>query len=147
MEALPLDALEVLAVDCQSTGATPRQGHVLEVAWCRLTARDAGTDAPVTQRLVQLPEGAVLPRVVMQLTGIREDDLREARPADEVWRELLAALPGPVPAPAVVHFAVFEQRFLADWHSSFGSGPFPLELLCTHELARRLLPGLPRRGL
>lgn len=145
-----METLEVLAIDCQATGATPRHGHVLEVAWCRVPvpARPAAPDVQVTQRLVQLPAGAGIPRIVMQVTGIREEDLEKARPPVEVWRELLAALPSAPPAPAAVHFAIFEERFFQDWHASYGgSGAFPLELFCTHELARRLFPGLPRLGL
>jgi DNA polymerase-3 subunit epsilon len=147
MDAAPLDTLEVLAIDCQATGATPRHGHVLEIAWCRLSARQLPPEVPVTHRLVRLPAGAGIPARVMQVTGIREEDLASAWRPGDVWREVTAALPPDLPAPAMAHFAIFEQRFLQHWHASLGSGPFPLELLCTHLLARRLFPGLPRLGL
>jgi DNA polymerase-3 subunit epsilon len=45
----------------------------------------------------------------------------------------------------VAHFARFEEPYLRGLLSPGGELPF--DLLCTHELARRLLPGLPRRGL
>jgi DNA polymerase-3 subunit epsilon len=50
--------------------------------------------------------------------------------------------------PTVIHFSRFEEPFLVDlyqkWHSP---DAFPFRLICTHEIAKRLLPDLPRRGL
>jgi len=46
------------------------------------------------------------------------------------------------PVPAVIHFARFEQPFLL---SLADEGPL-LDVVCTHEMARRLLPSLPRRA-
>jgi DNA polymerase-3 subunit epsilon len=43
----------------------------------------------------------------------------------------------------VIHFARFEET----WLRELLGDPFPLELWCTHSMARRLLPGLPRRSL
>ena len=44
------------------------------------------------------------------------------------------------PAPTVIHFARFEQPFLR----MLAGGPPPLDIVCTHDIARRLLPDLPR---
>ena len=30
---IPLDQLEVVVLDCQTTGASPKHGHLLELAW------------------------------------------------------------------------------------------------------------------
>jgi DNA polymerase-3 subunit epsilon len=47
-----------------------------------------------------------------------------------------------------VHFARFEEPHLRALHARHGEeGPFPLDLVCTHAIARRLLPELPRRTL
>jgi DNA polymerase-3 subunit epsilon len=46
---------------------------------------------------------------------------------------------------AVVHFARFEEPYLRQLLSN--DQRLPLEIVCTHALARRLLPTLPRRGL
>lgn len=144
--ALPLRALPVLFVDCQSTGATPAHGSLLEVAWAR-------GDAPVASALVALPEGASIPPYVRRITGLDEGQLAGALAPGEVWRRLardaqaVAREAGSPRAPAVIHFASFELRFLLDLHASHGEGVFPLDALCTHEIARRLLPDLPRRGL
>ena len=49
--------------------------------------------------------------------------------------------------PVVIHFARFEEPFLRALHERHGAGPFPLDLVCTHAIACRLLPELPRRTL
>jgi DNA polymerase III subunit epsilon len=138
---LPLTELEVLIVDCQATGASTR-GHLLELGWGRAGA--ALMDAQV--RFIKLPEGERVPGAVTRLTGISDAMLHEALDASDAWRALLdqAARLAQQPAPAVAHFAQFERPFL---RALAGDAPPPLELVCTHEIARRLLPGLPRRGL
>jgi len=144
-----LGALEVLALDCQATGATPRHGHVMEIAWARGAA--AGPAEPALHHfLVALPEGESVPRIVSQVTGLTTDELDGAPAPAFVWGALRAAVEGgAAPFPAVIHFATFEQRFLEDWHRALSpaGAPFPLELFCTHQLARRIFPGLPTRGL
>lgn len=47
----------------------------------------------------------------------------------------------------VIHYARFEEPFLRALHARYGAGDFPFELLCTHAIAQRLLPELPRRTL
>lgn len=133
-----LAALDVLAVDCQSTGATPAHGSLLELGWGR-------PGAPAESVLVTLPEGATIPRAVTRVTGIRSEDLEGAVSPAQAWDRLADAL-GATPT-AVAHFARFEARFLEDLHASLGAGALPFRLVCTHEIARRLLPDLPRRGL
>ena len=135
-----LRELEVLALDCQSTGASPRHGHLLEIAWSKGRAGAASWSC-VASHLVRLPRGQRVPSRIRRLTGIREEDMVAALPAPAVRRRLEADLsPAPV---AVAHFARFESTFL----DSLCGGRFPLDMLCTHEIACRLLPGLPRRGL
>jgi DNA polymerase-3 subunit epsilon len=152
----PLAETEVLVVDCQSTGANPGNGSLLEVGWMRTNASTvAGEDsAPVEAHLVQLPRGERLPPQVARLTGIRYEELRAAVPPERAW-ERLAEAAGEVgrgcrrpAAPTVVHFARFEAAFLLALHETCEpEGTFPLDFVCTHEIARRLFPDLPRRGL
>src|SRR4030095_477509 len=47
------------------------------------------------------------------------------------------------PAPTVIHFARFEQPFLR----ALAGGTPPLDIVCTHDITRRLLPNLPRCGV
>lgn len=136
----PLSQIEVLVVDCQATAAGPR-GHLLELGWARVRQTTTETRA----RLVRLPSSEQIPSVVERITGISADMLKEGVEAEAVWRELSqqAALLADQPAPTVAHFARFEEPFLR----ALAGGVLPLDLVCTHEIARRLLPDLPRRGL
>ena len=47
------------------------------------------------------------------------------------------------PAPTVIHFARFERPFLR----ALAGDAAPFDVVCTHDVARRLLPDLPRRSL
>lgn len=48
---------------------------------------------------------------------------------------------------AVVHYASFEKPFLHELFEKHGDEPFPLDLICTYQIARRLYPNLPTRGI
>jgi DNA polymerase III subunit epsilon len=145
-----LAELDVLVIDCQTTGATPHHGDVLEIGWT--TVRAAAVE-PVSAHRVALPEGRRIPRVVSRLTGLVRESLEGALAPADAWMLLcakaaeIAAVEGE-PAPTVIHFARFELAFLHDLHQRFAPGaPFPFDVVCAHEIARRLLPDLPRRGL
>src|SRR5262245_48342588 len=132
--------LDVLVVDCQATGAAPR-GHLLEIGWARARTTITRADA----RLIALPEGEHIPPAVQRLTVMTEKMSQGGVDAHAAWRELsdeAAALPRQ-PAPTVIHFARFEQPFLR----ALAGGALPLDILCTHDIARRLLPDLPRCGV
>jgi len=135
-----LSQLEVLVVDCQATAAAPL-GHLLEIGWAH-----SGTRTTATQtRLIALPCGKHIPPAVARLTGISEQMVQDGVDAQVAWRELAAeaAWLGRQPAPTVIHFARFERPFLC----ALAGGTPPLDIVCTHEVARRLLPDLPRRGV
>lgn len=146
---VPLEALEVLVADCQATGASPSHGSLLELGWLRTRAEeDEGLGVP-TSVLVQLPEGARLPRPVSRITGIRREDLAGATSEPVAWASLLAeAAQMPDPVPTVIHYARFEQSFFAHLQQRYAPEvSLPFDVVCTHAIARRLLPELPRRGL
>jgi DNA polymerase-3 subunit epsilon len=137
---VPLSQLEVLVIDCQATAAAPR-GHLLEIAWAR-----SGTT--VTHRrahLIALPEDETIPLVVARITGLSQSTMRDGVDPHLAWRELAddAAKLTAQPAPTVIHFARFEQPFLR----TLAGGEPPLDIVCTHDIARRLFPDLPRRSL
>jgi DNA polymerase III subunit epsilon len=135
-----LSQLEVLVVDCQATAAAPH-GHLLEIGWAR--AGPATTDAHA--RLIALPNGERIPPAVKRLTGISDRMAQDGVDAHIAWRELSneAARLARQPAPTVIHFAQFEQPFLR----ALAGGAPPLDIVCTHDIARRLLPDLPRCGV
>src|ERR671911_993907 len=137
----PLSQLEVLVVDCQATAAAPR-GHLLEIGWARVL-RNTVTHPHAC--LIALPDGERIPPAVSRITGISGDMMRSAVDGRHAWSELSdqAASLTQQPAPTVIHFAQFERPFLR----TLGAGLFPLDVVCTRDIARRLLPNLPRCSL
>jgi DNA polymerase III subunit epsilon len=137
----PLSQLEVLVVDCQATGAVPG-GHLLEIGWAHVLGT---TITHAHASLIALPDGEQIPPAVGRITGISVDMLRGAVEGHLAWRELSdqAASLTQQPAPTVIHFARFEQPFLR----TLAAGAFPLDVVCTRDIARRLLPNLPRCSL
>jgi DNA polymerase-3 subunit epsilon len=137
----PLSQLEVLVIDCQATAAAPR-GHLLEIGWARVLGT---TLTHAHASLIALPDGEQIPPAVARITGISDHAMRSAVDARCAWRELTghAASLTLQPAPTVIHFARFEQPFLR----TLAAGVFPLDVVCTRDIARRLLPNLPRCSL
>ena len=148
--------LQFLALDCQATGANPAKGHLLEIGWVPACVSTPQTTADVGLQsyLVSLPEGSGIPPAVQNITGISEQQLSSALPPPIVWQNLLTAANEITAAthsavcPLVIHFARFETPFLQDLHRRHNpADPFPFQIICTHEIAIRLLPYLPRRGI
>src|SRR5918995_3949401 len=136
----PLSHLEILVIDCQATAAAPR-GHLLEIGWARV--RNTVTHPHAC--LIALPDGEQIPPAVSRITGISEHMMRAAVDRQLAWRapSTQAASLTQQPAPTVIHFAQFEQPFLR----TLAAGVFPLDVVCTRDIARRLLPNLPRCSL
>src|SRR5215813_9445418 len=136
----PLSQVEVLVVDCQATAAAPR-GHLLEIGWAQV----CNTVTHPHGFLIALPEGEQIPPAVSRITGISQHMMRAAVDRQLAWRALSdqAANLTQQPAPTVIHFARFEQPFLR----TLAAGVFPLDVVCTRDIARRLLPDLPRCSL
>lgn len=130
-----LDELEALIVDCQATAASPGKGHLFELAWA------GSSDHRIEGTLVRLPPGEKMPRRVTQLTGV-SDQLLENSPVQwEAAGQLTERLCRWSDAVFIAHWARYERAWFehllgreVDW-------------ICTHEVAKRLLPGLPRKGL
>ncbi len=136
----PLSQVEVLVVDCQATAAAPR-GHLLEIGWARVAATVTHPQAC----FIALPDGAQIPPAVTRLTGISEHMMRSAVDGRDAWSQLAdqGARLTQQPAPTVIHFAQFERPFLR----TLAGGVCPLDVVCTRDIARRLLPNLPRCSL
>ncbi len=151
-----LSDLRILALDCQATGANPARGHLLEMGWTQTRASlNHMVGKPGVQAyLIGLPADAAIPQAVQRITGISEETLKAAVSSKTVWQHLLATAGKAVSGhpetvcPLVIHFARFEEPFLRELHRQNGPiGPFPFQIICTHQIATRLLPDLPRRGI
>jgi DNA polymerase-3 subunit epsilon len=154
--AIPLNELLVLALDCQATGANPQKGHLLEIGWIQTSAVAAVADetSPARSFLVRLPEDVAIPATVTRITGITPADSRQAFEPADIRHELtrtarsIAAADQMDACPTIIHYARFEKPFIKHLHANeHHPDAFPFRIICTHEIAKRLLPGLPRRGL
>jgi DNA polymerase-3 subunit epsilon len=142
-----LSELAVWVVDCQTTGASPAHGAVLEIGWARVSASSAEL-AHAEAHWVALPPGERVTPRVRELTGFDEALASVTLEAAEVWQRLRASMEHAPRVPAAIHFASFELAFLRDWASRFEpSAPFPFDAVCLHAIAARLYPDLPRQSL
>jgi DNA polymerase-3 subunit epsilon len=151
-----LSELKILALDCQATGANPQQGHLLELGWMSGSAASKETpqESSVQAYLNRLSPDEKIPRAVARITGISDESLAAARSSQFIWQQLMDAVNAVMASnqmtvcPTVIHFARFEGPFLRNLHQGIDpAGAFPFQIICTHEIAIRLLPDLPRRGL
>jgi DNA polymerase-3 subunit epsilon len=151
-----LSELKILALDCQATGANPDKGHLLEIGWIqvRASAPAAWEISPVQAYLIRLQKETEIPGPVKRVTGISDISLTAALAAERVWQHLIktakavAAENQSAVCPTVIHYARFEEPFLRELHlKNDPHSPFPFLIICTHAIAARLLPDLPRRGI
>ena len=151
-----LTNLQILTLDCQATGANPNKGHLLEIGWLptRASAADNSAMTGLQAYLVCLPADAAIPRAVERITGISDDTTTAGLSSASVWERLIetaqkitAGSPSAA-CPLVIHFARFEKPYLRQLHQENNpESSFPFRIICTHEIAVRLLPNLPRRGI
>jgi|GEM_PF-1954629 len=144
----------VLFIDCQTSGASPQNSHLLEIAWRvsnehLLTGRRS--DDPLNfSSVVRLPAGCELTKRVSVLTGITVNDAAHAMPVDVVASRLRAVV-GDIQAAngfAVIHFARFERIFIERlWAEHFSPERFELPIVCTHQLAKHLFPEFSGYGI
>jgi DNA polymerase-3 subunit epsilon len=148
--------LKILAIDCQATGANPQKGHLLEIGWLKTCAADTLNPSalPVQSYLASLAEHVEIPPAVQRVTGISMEALEKTLTSTNIWQKVLetaneiAAADQMDKCPVIIHYARFEEPFLRDLHAKNNrQSDFPFRIICTHEIAKRLLPGLPRRGL
>lgn len=143
----PLSELAVWVIDCQTTGASPAHGVVLEIGWGLCTAGSPRVERAESHWVALPPGERVSPRV-RQLTGFDEAVASVSLAAPEVWQRLRAGMAHAARVPAAIHFAQFELAFLRDWASRFEpEAVFPLDAVCLHAIAARLHPDLPRQSL
>jgi DNA polymerase III subunit epsilon len=142
-----LSDIAVLIVDCQTTGATPALGAVLEIGWGIARASSPAVDQ-LQAHWVSLPPGHYVGSQVRRLTGFDEAEVAIALAPEDAWERLRASTSFADRMPAAIHFAKFELAFLRDWWERFEpETSFPLEPVCVHAIACRLYPDLPRRSL
>jgi DNA polymerase III epsilon subunit-like protein len=142
-----LAELDVLIVDCQTTGASPAFGCVLELGWGVARAnRDELVEAQA--HWIALPDGERVPPQVQKITGYEPACAAEALGDRQAWQRLRHSMRLAPLAPTAIHYARFELPFLRDWSARFEpDAAFPFDAVCVHAIATRLYPDLPRQSL
>jgi DNA polymerase III epsilon subunit-like protein len=153
---IPLDRLNYLAIDCQATGNSPKSSFPLEIGWVVFNGDALQGHTPLIPRtlFIQPPDNSDIPAHFTKLTGIDASHLtnavsdRSALKALKDQMQRIARQDRLTKCPTVIHFARYEMAFLNDLQRrQNASKPLPLDLFCTHQIAARLLPELPRKGL
>jgi DNA polymerase III subunit epsilon len=135
----------LIFLDLQTTGASPQHGHVLEMAWS-LGAAAQEQPSGNASYLIRQPADEPVPGRITALTGITAEDMECAVELSFARTHLLEHLAqSDSPNSLLIHFAQFEKSFL---HQEVLPEEFDrLRLLCTHQIAARLFPNLPSRGI
>ena len=140
--AVGLEAARFHVVDLETTGVSAERSSILEIGAVRIAALACGEEFSTLVR----PREPV-PARIAELTGIGSFELQGAPPAAEALPAFRTWLDRAPEAPFVAHNASFDARFTARGLEGEGLPPLEVPVLCTRQLARRLLPGLGRYDL
>ncbi len=132
---LPLDEVEFVVLDTETTGLRPGPNRVIEIAGIRLRNGEAINSF---QSLVN--PNRRLPPFIVQFTGITQTMVNEAPTAEQVMPDFLQFIEG---ACLVGHNVGFDIGFLA-YEAQLLGQTFPIDGFDTIMLARRFLPALRR---
>jgi DNA polymerase-3 subunit epsilon len=157
-ETISLVDLDVLFLDFQATAANPGNGRLTEIGWLHWRASQPweSVEAGIVSHLCQLPEGVEIPRRVTRVTGLKTGDLQPGLPVKKIWKKLLSQARQMASANrhhragcvTIIHYSRYEEPYLNYLHQKYTPRvPFPFDIICTHQVVRRLLPGLPRKSL
>lgn len=128
-----------MVVDLETTGGAPAASGITEIGAVRVRAGRL-EDTFVT--LVN--PGRPIPPFVRDLTGITDDMVAGAPPIADALPRFFAFAGRSV---LVAHNAAFDVGHLTAARRHLDGAALDLPSLCTLRLARRLMPGLRRRGL
>lgn len=133
--------MSIAVIDFETTGSSPNQGaRATEIAAVLVEG-----DRIVDQYQSLMYSGAWVPPFIEQLTGITNEMLADAPPAEHVMGDVLRFTSG---FPLVAHNAAFDRAFWVAEARRAGleeqvGGPFA----CTVRLSRRLFPKAPNHRL
>ena len=153
---IPLKSLKFLALDCQTTGNSLKSSHLLEIGWIEWDTGDSPSDnnPTATTFVIRQPKYASLSKRIQKLTGIGDIHMGNAVEASAALDALLECAAGVARSnrasccPIVIHYARFEIGFLSTLYEQVHRPlPMPFNVICTHQLASRLMPHLPRKGI
>ena len=134
-------AAPIAVIDFETTGSSPAQGaRATEIAAILVQ------EGRIIGRFQSLMNsGAWVPPFIEQLTGISNEMLADAPPADAVMREVMAFTRG---CPLVAHNAAFDRVFWRAEAARAGcDADAAHDFACTVRLSRRLYPQAPNHRL
>ncbi|WP_192498596.1 exonuclease domain-containing protein [Ornithinimicrobium pratense] len=143
----PLERVELLAIDLETTGLDPRKDEVLSVGM--VVVRGGQVHLGTARHLPVRPRGQVGDSAVVH--GLTDDALAQAPTMEQVLPEVLAALLHETPVPGVpqdappprrvllAHFAEVEATFLAAACRQVYGTAVGMPVVDTLQIARRLL--------
>ena len=126
-------------IDTETTGMQAGTNRLTEIAGVKIR------DGEKIERFSELINpGVEIPARIRHLTGITTGMLQSKPPAEKVLPQFLKFLEGSI---LVGHNLQFDRRFLDAELTRAGYRALACPMLCTLRLARRLLQGLPSKGL
>lgn len=126
-------------VDVETTGSRPGIDHIIEIGAVKVF----GGKIRETFFTMVNP-GRSIPRIITNITGIRDSHVADAPAFFEVARRLRAFLDGSI---FVAHNAQFDYHFINSEFRIFNHEPITTPMVCTLKLARKIFPGLRRYNL
>ena len=139
--ATPLDQVEYVVVDVETTGGGQIRGHrITEIAIVRVDAN--GRTLHEYSTLIN--PGRSIPYAITKLTNIDQDMVRMAPRFEDVAQDIRSLLEGRV---FVAHNAAFDWSFVHGELVRTTGRPLLGRRLCTVRLARKVVPEVRRRSL
>src|SRR5271156_28538 len=118
---MKLKDVEFVFLDCQSTGASPSHGNLLEIAWTKARATDEL--GPIQSYLLKQPADNPIPHMIYALTGISQGEMQKAIDPHEACELLQTTFKHPeVVDHALIHYGRFERAFLEDLYRRCSNG-------------------------
>lgn len=138
---LPLNQLEYVVVDVETTGGPQRRGHrITEIAIVRVDANGKKTHEYSTL----INPGRSIPYPITKLTHISDEMVRRAPFFEDVAHDVRSLIEGRV---FVAHNAAFDWGFIHGELVRTTGKPLRGRRLCTVRLARKVVPEVRRRTL
>lgn len=127
-----------VSIDLETTGLNPKTDKIIEIGAVRIVdGQTVGTFSTLIS-----PGRRLEPRIV-ELTGIREEDLRDQPRMEDILPELCAFLGD---LPLLGHSILFDYSFLKKAAVN-GKIAFEKQAVDTLKIARKFLPDLESRSL
>ena len=126
-------------VDLETTGTHATHDRIIEIGAVKVRSGDV---VDTMETLVD-PQ-CTISRHITRITGITNADVFDQPQIEEVLPHFLDFLGSAI---FVAHYCQFDSSFIDAELQHTGLSPLKNPTLCTLRLARRLLPGLPSKGL